>query len=85
MSRFYGKLLGRHGGISTRCGHERLVTNAAGWQGAIEVTLSPGPGGTDQYLVELVPHPSRSGPRRTLASGILDATVDEYLQPAVGL
>lgn len=74
MSRFYGTTQGQRG-MATRCGHRGLVSQAAGWKGAIRVELAR-KGDDDVYRVWLIPWANSTGARRLLAEGVLDATTD---------
>ncbi len=76
MSHFYGTLQGARG-RATRCGTRTsgVRVEAAGWQGAIEVhVFADEETGEDRYYVRLIPW-RHGGTPRTLAAGILDATV----------
>ena len=75
MSRLYGTLDGAGKTQRTARGHSRLVTHAAGWKGAIRVTVTANEDGSDSYVVELVPWQTSGGERRELASGVLDASL----------
>ena len=75
MSRLYGTLAGNRG-EATRCGHKNLVTHAAGWRGAIRVTVSANDDGKDYFTVELVPWQNSGGRSHQLASGLLDANIE---------
>jgi hypothetical protein len=75
MSRFYGAIDGS-AGRATRLGSPRsgLTTHAAGWKGAIRVTISAAGDDTDLFRVELVPWQNSGGQPRLLATGVLDAS-----------
>ena len=74
MSHFYGTIEGNRG-ESTRCGTQGsgMLTYAAGWQGAIRVSVQHD-GDADNYIVELTPWQSSGGQTQMLATGKLDAT-----------
>lgn len=76
MSRLYGTLQGSRG-EATRCGHKTLTTHAAGWRGAIRVTVGANEDGKDYYTVELVPWKGSGGRSRLIEAGWLDATVEQ--------
>lgn len=73
MSKYYGKLLGRGRTASTRCGDHNLTARVFSWQAGIEVCIGPDENnpGVDVYRVSLLPHPTRAGRPREIASGIL--------------
>jgi hypothetical protein len=74
MSHFYGTLKGSRG-VATRCGTKNtgLTTHAAGWRGAIRVTVHHGADGRDRFEVQLVPWHGSGGRAVKLAEGVLDA------------
>ncbi len=74
MSHFYGTLQGNRG-EATRCGSKAsgVTTYAAGWGGAVRVTVYE-QDGEDRYSVSLTPWQSSGGQSRLLAEGKLDAT-----------
>lgn len=76
MSHFYGTLQGNRGEAS-RCGSKNsgITTHAAGWQGAIRVSVWH-EGGEDHYSVSLVSWGCASGRSRHIATGVLDVTQD---------
>ncbi|KKM75254.1 hypothetical protein LCGC14_1392140 [marine sediment metagenome] len=76
MSHFYGKTEGSLAGIATRYGtrDSGLSTIAAGWQGAIRVSVTHNrETGEDVYQVYLTPWQNSSGEPRLLAEGKLDS------------
>ena len=76
MSHFYGVLQGNRG-EATRCGTKSSGVNvtAAGWGGAIEVTIWHNPEtGKDMYHVWLRPWQGSGGNTQLLASGVLDSS-----------
>jgi len=75
MSRLYGTLQGARG-EATRCGHRTLTTLAAGWRGAIRVTVDAHGDGSDYYTIELVPWKNSGGKSRVLMTGVLDVAVE---------
>lgn len=75
MSRFYGTLKGASKTTATRRGHTELVTHAAGWKGAIRVTIVAD-GDTDRFMVDLVPWKGSPGTGRLLATGVLDSSIE---------
>lgn len=74
MAHFYGKLQGSRGEV-TRCGTKNsgLTTVAAGWGGAIEVTVRQDSEGNDVFEVALIPWQGSGGRRYTLSQGVLDS------------
>ena len=76
MSHFYGTLEGNRG-EATRCGTKSsgLITEAAGWQGAIRVTVYH-TDDRDMFRVELIPWQGSAGKHVTLAAGELDASCE---------
>jgi len=69
MARFFGTLKGASKNTVTRRGHTKLVTVAASWKGAIEVTLSRNPK-TDEDMVCVLRVPWRgNGPYQVLYRG----------------
>jgi hypothetical protein len=76
MSRLYG-VIETPRGRSTRCGVDSLRVQAAGWQGAIEVTVEPDrtDAERDRFTVHLIPWKASGGSPQLIASGVLDATV----------
>ncbi len=74
MAHFYGTVVGNRGEV-TRCGGKAsgVTTHAAGWRGAIEVTVFASDDGADCYEVTLVPWHGSGGSRQVLARGALDA------------
>jgi len=76
MSHFYGTVKGSRG-IGTRMGGKGsgLTTHAAGWNGAIRVTVSHSETHGDVFEVELVPWQGSGGTVVTLARGLLDANL----------
>lgn len=74
MSRFYGTLQGGRGQVTrTGSGVSGLTTYAAGWGGAVKVTVRAGADGEDHFIVELVPWAASGGTTTLLAAGTLDA------------
>lgn len=74
MSNLYGTIDGAAKTRATRRGHRELTTHAAGWNGAIRVTVTHNAdSGEDRYLVELVPWHGSEGTEKVLAAGTLDA------------
>ena len=73
MSHFYGTLQGNRG-EATRCGsaNSGVVTNTAGWRGAINVHVSE-VDGVDMFSVYLVPWHGSGGMSQKLAEGRLNA------------
>lgn len=78
MARFYGEVWGKSQTKASRCGtqYSGLVTNAAGWKGAIEVWVHRDPKDpeVDRFRVVLKPWKGSEGKRRLLAEGVLDAS-----------
>ncbi len=76
MSHFYGTLQGSRG-TATRCGTKNsgLQTNAAGWRGAIQVTIFED-NGVDRFKVSLVPWQNSGGQSVVLATGELDSNAE---------
>lgn len=73
MARFYGTLRGRAQNQVTRCGDRGgLTAHAAGWSGAIRVSVFERDG-EDRFVVELVPWMNSGGASRVLAEGPLDS------------
>ena len=74
MSNLYGTIDGAAKTRATRRGHRELTTHAAGWRGAIRVTVThDANSGEDVYLVKLVPWMGSGGTEKILAAGSLDA------------
>ena len=86
MSHFYGTIRGGRG-EATRCGHKAtgLVTNAAGYNGAIRTRIwYDEETGQDRFRVTLVPWHGSSGESRNLVSGTLNSDIGSYkIQHAV--
>ena len=77
MAHFYGEISGSRGPAS-RLGSKGsgLSTVAAGWQGSIRTHIwHDETAGVDRFRVELTPWKGSGGDTRTLAEGVLDATV----------
>jgi hypothetical protein len=81
MSHFYAKIpdSARNTTPSAR-GHKStgITTQAAGWQGCIEVDLWHNEeAGVDEYRVCLTPWQNSPGKRQELAQGVLNATMPQ--------
>lgn len=79
MSNFYGTIDGMGKTQATRRGSKAtgLTTHAAGWKGAIRVSLTHSEAtGNDEFMVELVPWQGSGGSAELLARGVLDATLE---------
>lgn len=75
MSHFYGTIRGGRG-EATRCGHKTtgLVTNAAGYNGAVRTRIwYDEETGQDRFRVTLVPWHGSGGESRSLVHGVLNA------------
>ena len=71
MSALYGTLKGAKG-KATRCGHRELITQAASWDGAVQVTLNNDKKtGSTSYVVELIPWHG-NGEYKKLSEGIME-------------
>lgn len=70
MSHFYGKVWGKIQSVASRTGTKNggMVTQAASWNGAIEVVLFHNDRGEDMYEVRQIPWQG-NGIRQTLAMG----------------
>jgi len=77
MSHFYGTLQGNRGEAS-RCGStdSGIDTYAAGWRGAIHVSVYQDSDGVDCFDVTLQPWQNSGGDYHTLACGKLDARTE---------
>ena len=78
MSHFYGTIKGSRG-MATRCGSKNsgMVTIAASWNGAIEVTLSHDETtGEDKFTINQRPWESR-GIWKVIAEGIIGKDANE--------
>ena len=71
MARFFGSARGERG-EAHRLGHKQMVTQAACWQGCIEVELTNGPMQKTQAIVRLIPWQGGDAPSRILWSGIIE-------------
>lgn len=78
MSHFYGQLYGTRPAPVNRCATKNngLLCIAAGWRGAVTVRLSH-IDGRDRYEIALEPWHGSAGKTRILASGLLDAALND--------
>lgn len=73
MSKLYGTLSGASRTKATRRGHNRIVTQAASWNGAIEVEVYIDLDGVEHYEVRRIPwHGGGADKAATLAVGTLN-------------
>lgn len=85
MAHFWGTCQG-HRGMAERAGAKSsgMTTQAAGWQGCIEVCISyDEETDRDMFVVSLVPWGSSGGGRRIIAEGVLDSSIEEPFIPAL--
>ena len=80
MARFYGTIRGQRG-MATRLGHTSITTQAASYQGAIEVTLTPQDNSTNAH-VRMIPWKG-AGESRVLYDGPVDQPVARQRQYVV--
>lgn len=88
MARFYSSCQGNRGKatrLGTMTGNRNgVITQAAGWQGCIEVECFYNrDADRDEFEVRLTPWGGSGGQTRLIASGILDANIEDPFIPAL--